>query len=123
MNPWQYDLTALAKHRCRNAQLIQELIQPLRGRVDPLWQLSQGVVPQTYPVLVHTPSRDLVYERMNAAGFGVVSLYHTLIDEISREDFPDSFELSRTIMNLPVHQEATEVSLTAMIEELAKITA
>ena len=59
---------------------------------------------------------------MNAAGFGVVSLYHTLIDQIPRDEFPDSVELSRTILNLPVHHEADTDSLAALVAELDRLT-
>ena len=52
-------------------------------------------------MIVREANRDELYERMNAAGFGVVSLYHTLIEQIPRDEFPESFELSRTILNLP----------------------
>lgn len=57
---------------------------------------------------------------MNEAGFGVVSLYHTMIDAISDRDFPDSHRLARTIFNLPVHPDATPAALAAMVDRLGQ---
>ena len=119
-SPWAFDLHRMAQARRRNAALLAELLRPLRGRVDPLWPLAPDEVPQTFAVKIREMSRDVLYERMNAAGFGVVSLYHTMIAPISPDEFPVSHELARTVMNLPVHQEASEQALRAMVDELAR---
>jgi dTDP-4-amino-4,6-dideoxygalactose transaminase len=58
---------------------------------------------------------------MNDAAFGVVSLYHTLIDSIDPEEFPESYALASRIMNLPVHQDAEPEQLTAMIDKLREL--
>jgi dTDP-4-amino-4,6-dideoxygalactose transaminase len=122
VNPWDFDLAQLARRRRHNAASIEGALGEFRGRVEPLWPLTAHVVPQTYPVLVHGVSRDRLYEQMNAAGFGVVSLYHTLVDAIPPAEFPASHELARTIMNLPVHQEATEAQLVDMLDALDRLT-
>lgn len=119
-SPWDFDLFTMVSARRRNAALLAELLLPLAGRVDPLWTWRPDEVPQTFPVKIHGVSRDLLYERMNAAGFGVVSLYHTMISALSAEEYPLSHELARTVMNLPVHQEASEPGLHDMIAELAR---
>ena len=119
-SPWSFDLLALVEARRRHAALLVELLRPLAGRADPLWTLDPDEVPQTFPVTIRGTSRDRLYERMNAAGFGVVSLYHTMIDAISPQEFPVSHQLARTVMNLPVHQEASPAALRAMVDELAR---
>jgi dTDP-4-amino-4,6-dideoxygalactose transaminase len=117
-----YDLGWFARRRQENGELLKELLVPLRGRVDALHGDDDTVVPQTFPVLIRTVSRDKLYEAMNAAGFGVVSLYHTMIGALDRNEFSGSFELSRSIMNLPVHQDAGTDALRAMIELLDRLT-
>lgn len=57
---------------------------------------------------------------MNRAGFGVVSLYHTLIEPISESVYPESHRLSRKILNLPVHQDILPEDLDALIACLKK---
>lgn len=119
-SPWDFDLLAFVEARRRHASQLAELLRPLAGRVDPLWTLTPDEVPQTFAVVIRGVSRDRLYERMNAAGFGVVSLYHTMIDAITAAEFPASHQLARTVMNLPVHQEASPAALRAMVDELAR---
>jgi dTDP-4-amino-4,6-dideoxygalactose transaminase len=114
-----FDLTRIADKRRANSRVLDELVRELAPEVEPLWgPPSGGEVPQSYPVLVRKGSRDLLYHEMNAAGFGVVSLYHTLIDPITAERFPVSHWISRHIMNLPVHQDVGPDQLAQMVERL-----
>ena len=117
----EFDFAGIARRRVRNARLVEELLGGLADEVAPLWPgLPEDVVPQTYPVVIRRASRNDLYFRMNEAGFGVVSLYHTLVKELSAEDFPASHELARRIMNLPVHQDAEPDQIRAMMEELGQ---
>ncbi|MCL1595636.1 MAG: DegT/DnrJ/EryC1/StrS family aminotransferase [Actinomycetia bacterium] len=117
---WGYDLARIAQQRVTNALLLAELIGPLNGDVDLLWpKLEPGVVPQTLPVLVRSVPRDLLYEHMNNALGGVVTLYHTLVDGITLEEHPESHALSRRIMNLPVHQDLGPAEIHAVASQLA----
>jgi dTDP-4-amino-4,6-dideoxygalactose transaminase len=123
-SPWDFDLHAMVAARRRNAALLAALLPPLAGRVDQLWPLGPldaDEVPQTFPVVIRAGSRDKLYEDMNAAGFGVVSLYHTMITALSAAAYPVSHQLARTVMNLPVHQEACEADLRAMVGELDRL--
>jgi dTDP-4-amino-4,6-dideoxygalactose transaminase len=118
---WEHDLAAIAAQRRENAAALAVALAPLAGVVEPLWStLPAGTVLQTFPVRIHGISRDDLYHAMNAAGYGVVSLYHTLVAELSAEAFPASHRLARTIMNLPVHQDATPAQLQALVAELAR---
>lgn len=117
-----YDFYGISQIRRRNAFLVLEAIARLTPEVIPLWpMLPEGVVPQTLPVLVTHYSRDELYYMLNQVGFGVVSLYHTLISPIRSEDFPDSHWVSQRILNLPVHQDATPEALKAMVDCLAQL--
>lgn len=119
--PWCFDLRALADARVRNSALLASLVRPLAGELDPLWaEWPDGTVPQTYPVVVRNASRDQLYSSMNEAGYGAVSLYHTMIDELPSGEHSDAHWLSRRIFNLPVHQDATPEQLATMVAELAQ---
>ncbi len=121
-NPWDYDWHAIAMTRRQHALKWLDLIQPLTGCIDPLYpSLRDGVIPQTLPVIVSRYSRDDLYFQMNEQGFGVVSLYHTLIDEIRADAYPDSQWLAKHIMNLPVHQDIAAGSLEVMAALLRRI--
>ncbi len=118
---WKYDLAAIAARRTANSAALEVALAPRGDDVEPLWtELPQGTVLQTYPIRIRRGSRDALYHAMNAAGYGVVSLYHTLIAEISTAEFPESHELARTLLNLPVHQDALPAGLTALASELRR---
>ncbi len=106
----------IAARRRENARRLTQLLRPLAGEVDPLWgDPQEGEVPQTYPVLVRNASRDRLYDSMNDAGYGVVSLYHTMIEQIASDTFPQSHWLSLRILNLPVHQDIEAEELEDMV--------
>ena len=115
----EYDLASIARQRIANANALFELLVPLAGLVDPLWpDCSPDEVLHSFPVVISSGSRDLLYERMNGDGYGVISLYHTLVSAISPREFPDSHALSSRILNLPIHQDIRTDDLQPMIDRL-----
>ena len=119
---WEYDLHCIAAVRRRNAEQLIAALPALEGRVSLLFpSLPPGVVPQTLPVVIQQKNRDDLYFEMNSAGFGVVSLYHTLIGDIGAQEFPESHLLASHIMNLPVHQDVEPQQLEAMVHKLGDL--
>lgn len=117
---FSYDLYSIAARRKANMYHLKKLLIDCEG-VHPLWKNTEGTETlQTFPVIVEKADRNILYERMNNAGFGVVSLYHTLIEDISRDEFPESYNLSGKILNLPVHQDISEQQLERLVECLKK---
>jgi dTDP-4-amino-4,6-dideoxygalactose transaminase len=115
-----FDLNRIAARRKMNSLVLDRLINELAPEVTPLFgPPGAGEFLQTYPVMIRNGARDRLYHEMNAAGFGVVSLYHTLISQISADRFPVAHKISRHILNLPVHQDASEPELESMVRELA----
>jgi len=118
-NPTDWDGPAIAMARRRNASFLLSRLESLKGAVIPLYEtIPTGAVPQTLPVLVKNTDRNTLYKTMNAERFGVVSLYHTLVHEIPEDVFPESYSISRSILNLPTHQDVEETSLEAVIRAL-----
>jgi dTDP-4-amino-4,6-dideoxygalactose transaminase len=117
---YDFDLNHIADKRGANSLVLDRLVRELAPEVTPLFG-APGCrqFPQSYPVMIRNGSRDRLYHEMNASGFGVVSLYHTLISQISSDCFPAAAKVSRHILNLPVHQDASEESLESMVRELA----
>jgi dTDP-4-amino-4,6-dideoxygalactose transaminase len=116
-----FDLQRIASRRRANSLLLDKLLLDLAPEIEPLFGAPGcGEFPHSYPVLIRSGARDRVYQDMNAAGFGVVSLYHTLIPQIPPAGFPAAGGVSRHILNLPVHQDAAEETLHAMVRELAR---
>lgn len=121
-NPQDYDLFGIAATRRNNAMQLLGLLPPLSGRAYPLFSsIPNGVTPQTFPIIISKASRDSIYFAMNDAGYGVVSLYHTLIASIQASAYPDSHWLSKHILNLPVHQDIQPEQLSNMISRLSHL--
>lgn len=116
---WDFDLINIAERRKENLRRWYVALRPLAGAIDPLWSAWRpGIVPQTLPVIVRTVPRDKLYDDLNTAGVGVVSLYHTLVSTIGA-DYPTSHELSAHILNLPLHQDVVPTA----IDEAARLLA
>lgn len=103
-----YNWDAISATRRANFDGITERLMALAGlgrQFQLLWpELNASDVPQSLPIRVLGDARDDIYKRMNEDGFGMVSLYHTLIDHV-RNDFGAMTDLSRHIINFPVHQD------------------
>lgn len=113
----------IADQRSRNYRSLSRMIDGIRG-VRPFWpKLPEGTVPLNFPVLIEEVDRFDVYQRMRADGIGVVALYHTLVAEIDAAAFPVSSRLSRTMLNLPIHQDIDEGGLRATADALRRAVA
>ncbi|MDO9556281.1 MAG: hypothetical protein Q7J82_01690 [Coriobacteriia bacterium] len=124
-NPWQYDVPGIARARCENYRKLESIVSA-RGISEffvPLKPegLPEGIVPQTFPIRVVRGDRDAIYRLMNESGYGVVSLYHTLIEPLRHPDYEASNGLSRCIMNLPVHQDVDSDRYGDMVKLLAEL--
>jgi dTDP-4-amino-4,6-dideoxygalactose transaminase len=119
-----YDWSAISLARRENFTVATQLLREARDRGAPLelvWpDLHADDVPQSLPIYVLPPTRDRIYELMNAAGYGVVSLYHTLIPEL-RSGFPVSAWAAEHILNVPVHQDVQPGRLVELIQTLERL--
>jgi dTDP-4-amino-4,6-dideoxygalactose transaminase len=120
----EYDLALIAARRRSNEDALRGVLEEVGDKVEPLWPSTPaGMVPQTVPVLVRGGRvvRDRLYFGLNEMGYGVVSLYHSLVPQIRREEFPDSHTVSDHILNLPVHQDVDPIDFAGLGEALRKL--
>lgn len=112
-----YDWAGIARIRRKHFEDITQQLKalPEYGEFfELLWpDLVQTDVPQTLPVRILSGNRDHIYQAMNADGYGIVSLYHTLIDNV--QNFLEMVVLSKSITNFPVHQDMDAAYLKGMI--------
>ena len=113
-----YDWAAIAERRRANFLGLSSRLSSLPECGDAfnlIWpKLNLTDVPQTLPVYVSGDMRDAIYGTMNEQGFGMVSLYHTLIPEV-RQDHPELVRLARHIINFPCHQDVAESDLDELV--------
>ena len=119
-NPFMYNYVKIANIRIDNYKKLLDLSNGLNDYFEPLRNELYLVdnVPQTFPIIIKCGNRNKIYDIMNDAGYGVVSLYHTMIKELQSEDYCDALWLSSRIMNLPIHQDVNTDEYKLMIESL-----
>lgn len=121
-DPFKYNYNGIARKRLENYEKLLSLsygketyFLPLRGKA-----YLTANIPQTFPILINIGDRNQIYQIMNDAGYGVVSLYHTMIEELRTDEHRDAMWLSHRIMNLPVHQDVDNEQYDALVERLIK---
>ncbi len=117
-----YDLQSIYNKRIFNYKYLTNLLKGLDNEFTFLHEeIHEGICPQTLPVIVNNYNRDQLYQEMNDAGFGLVSLYHTMISELNDVSCGAVDILSKKIINFPIHQDISINDLDEMILRLKKI--
>lgn len=102
------DLDAVAAKRRENYRWLSNRLAGADG-LTVIYPALGELVPHDFPVLIHDGWREKLYFALMAEDLPTVALYYRLIDAITPQSFPRSHVLSRSILNLPVHQD-TEIS-------------
>lgn len=82
--------------------------------------LDKGTVPLNFPIIVNNDKREKLYFKLIEDGIITTSLYYRIISEIDRVEFPVSYSISNSILNLPVHQDTTKEDLRFIVKHLTK---
>lgn len=120
-----HDTWGIARRRQQNFRVLTDLLAAL-PELDVAFELMWPVLdeddsPQTLPVRVLGSDRSLrdhVYSEMNREGFGMVSLYHTLIEQL--RDHTEMARLSQQIINFPVHQDVPPEVYPALVDSFRR---
>jgi hypothetical protein len=115
INPFQFDLYGISQRRKENTSILYKRLFGVQG-ISFLHDKNETQTPQTVPIVISPSIRNDFYFTLNNAGYGVVSLYHTLIDNIAETEFSQSVALSRAITNLPVHQDILPDAIESMCD-------
>lgn len=124
VNPFfglNYDLYSIYNIRRSNYYYLVDLLKDVRGIQVIYKELGEGVCPQTLPVIVESFDRTTLYNKMNEKGFGMVSLYHTMINQLDNSPFEAPITLAKKIINFPVHQDVSHQDIDEMVKELNNI--
>jgi dTDP-4-amino-4,6-dideoxygalactose transaminase len=87
--------------------------------VHPLYPiLPEEIIPLNFPIIVHDGLREKVYFKLVENGIVPCALYYRMVHEIDKTLFPNSYEISDSIINLPVHQDTTSEDIDYIILKL-----
>ena len=121
-NPYKYDIFSIAQQRRDNFNYLFQILQKYE-KEKIIYSIKQPKdlvqnIPQTYPITICLGDRNKIYEIMNQKGYGVVSLYHTLIEPLRNKEFGEAWDLSKCILNLPIHQDVDTNEYPNLVHEL-----
>ena len=121
-NLLEYDLREISKKRKENATLIEKELENVKGiRFIRKMNLYKNQTPQTYPIIILKKNKNEIYHKLNEKGYGVVSLYHTMIKNLQNEKYNISNETASKILNLPVHQDVEKEQIYQMCKYLKQL--
>jgi dTDP-4-amino-4,6-dideoxygalactose transaminase len=116
------DILQISKKRIANYQsYLQLLSRESEGFEIMFPALEDGVVPLNFPILIKNGSRLDLYYYLESQKIVTVSLYYRMVSELQRQEFPISFAISDTILNLPVHQDITDEDVKYICKVLNSI--
>ena len=112
---YKYNLKQIADIRKRNAVRWEMLLEgDERFRILRPASLYHNQTPQSFPVLLDGFDRYQVYLELNRRGYGVISLYHTMIEPIQEIGEQNIMRISGTILNFPCHQDVGQHNIDEM---------
>lgn len=116
------DLGAIAEARRKNYSLYADKLSGVEG-VEVMYGLEDGVVPQTFPILVKNKMRERLYFHLIDKDMPMTALYYRLLDELSAQHYPFVHEVSEMILNLPVHQDISERDISSITKDISTFLA
>jgi dTDP-4-amino-4,6-dideoxygalactose transaminase len=112
------DLEASARRRLRNYETVQQWVASLPQLTPMFDRIPVGAVPLNFPVIVSQGKREQLYFNLIGREILPTALYHTLIPEISSQQFPNSHFVCTNILNLPTHADINQTHHAAYEEAL-----
>lgn len=100
------DLDKIAEKKLRNYNAYLEYLNKDSDLFDIIYpELEEGIVPNNFPVFIKNYNRFLLYNELEIMGIPTVVLYYRMIEELNKDEYPVSYEIADTILNLPIHQD------------------
>ncbi|WP_221074009.1 DegT/DnrJ/EryC1/StrS family aminotransferase [Agarivorans aestuarii] len=97
------DLTKYSEIRKRNYQYYSSILKDVSGLRVMYPHIDD--TPHSFPLFIDNGLREKLYFSLFDIDIPTIALYYRLIDEIERDKFPQSYCISNSILNLPLHQD------------------
>lgn len=116
------DLDQVRNHRIECFRHLASALSS-NSKLKPLYDaedLKFTSAPHNFPIVIADDQREPLYFWLNEQGFVTIALYYQMIDELSSNEFPLSFSISNSILNLPVHQDTSIKQLDALTQKIGE---
>lgn len=112
------DYEKVNKIRIENYRQYLRNWEDING-VYPLYpELPEGIIPLNFPIIVKNGLREKLYFDLVEKGIVPCSLYYRMVEEIDKNLYPISYEISSSILNLPVHQDTSLADIDRVVFEV-----
>ena len=108
------------RHRIECFRYLSSLLKEISA-LRPLYDiehLQKTSAPHNFPVIVENDQREPLYFALKEQGFVTIALYYQMVDELPQNEFPLSFAIANSILNLPVHQDTSFEQLDELTEKI-----
>lgn len=114
------DWNAIAQKRRANYEWLRTELVATDG-VEIMYDLPAEIVPHDFPVIIQNGKREALYFALMDRGIPTTALYYEMIPALTPSEHPNSHALSRSILNLPVHQDTTQGDLIELTTALKSV--
>ncbi|MBN2281975.1 MAG: DegT/DnrJ/EryC1/StrS family aminotransferase [Candidatus Marinimicrobia bacterium] len=114
------DYDMINRIRIQNYKRYLDNWKEIPGVIPLYSNLPDCIVPLNFPIIVQNGLREKLYFKLVDRGIVPISSYYRLIDEIDRELYSVSYELSSSILNLPVHQDTQSEDIDIILFHIKK---
>lgn len=114
------DWNVISRTRRGNYEFLLKELASTEG-LELMYELPADVVPHDFPVIIQNGKREALYFALMDMGLPTTALYYEMIPALLPSEHPNSHALSRSILNLPVHQDTTKEDLLEMTRALRAV--
>lgn len=107
----------LAEKRRANYKYLYKQLKNIAG-ITVLYELPDHIIPHNLPILIHDGLREALYFKLLERNIPTIALYYQMVDVISIDRYPKSYELAKSILNLPIHQDISKKDLDLLVRAL-----
>jgi len=116
----EYNLKNILRIRHKNFFLYYNKIKKLKN-IFVLKDMNFNLdIPHNFPIIVKNNKREDLYFYLIKNGVEVTALYYNMVEEISKSEYPVSYQISNSILNLPLHQDISEKDIDKVVSILKK---
>ena len=114
----KFDYATIVAHRRKNFKILLDSLQNVKNMEPLLKDLPAGVCPLGFPIIVDNRNR-LKSQLISSSIYPPI--HWKLPNDISKKDFPLSWEISEHILTIPIDQRYTENDMMYILDVIKKL--